>query len=44
MVCEEAARQGVPVYFYGSTGETLRKLRTNLLERFPALIIAGMEL
>ena len=43
MVCEEAARQGVPVYFYGSTGETLRKLRTNLLERFPALIIAGME-
>ncbi len=43
LVCDCAARQGVPVYFYGSTEETLAKLRTNLLDKFPGLIIAGME-
>jgi exopolysaccharide biosynthesis WecB/TagA/CpsF family protein len=43
MLCAEAARQGVSVYFYGSQPETLEKLRANLLERFPGLIIAGME-
>lgn len=43
LVCEEAARQGVPVYFYGSTEDTLKKLRANLIERFPGLIIAGSE-
>jgi exopolysaccharide biosynthesis WecB/TagA/CpsF family protein len=43
MVCQEAALQGVSVYFYGSSEETLKKLRTNLVQRFPGLIIAGME-
>jgi exopolysaccharide biosynthesis WecB/TagA/CpsF family protein len=43
MLCEEAARQGVPVYFYGSTEDTLEKLRKNLLQRFPGLIVAGSE-
>jgi exopolysaccharide biosynthesis WecB/TagA/CpsF family protein len=43
LVCEEAARQGVPVYFYGSTEETLAKMRANLIEKFPGLIIAGSE-
>jgi N-acetylglucosaminyldiphosphoundecaprenol N-acetyl-beta-D-mannosaminyltransferase len=43
LVCEEAARQGVPVYFYGSVEDTLEKLRANLLQRFPSLIIAGSE-
>jgi exopolysaccharide biosynthesis WecB/TagA/CpsF family protein len=43
MVCEEATRQGVSVYFYGSTVETLEKLRAKLLDRFPGLIIAGAE-
>jgi exopolysaccharide biosynthesis WecB/TagA/CpsF family protein len=43
LVCQDAARQGVSVYFYGSTNETLEKLRANLVERFPGLIIAGME-
>ncbi len=42
-VCAEAARQGLPVYFYGSSGPTLEKLRANLIERFPGLVIAGME-
>jgi exopolysaccharide biosynthesis WecB/TagA/CpsF family protein len=43
LLCAEAARQGVSVYFYGSAEETLAKLRANLLDRFPGLIIAGME-
>lgn len=43
MLCEAAAQQGVSVYFYGSTGETLEKLQKNLLEQFPGLIIAGSE-
>lgn len=42
-LCEEAARQGVSVYFYGSAPATLEKLRANLLARFPGLVIAGME-
>jgi exopolysaccharide biosynthesis WecB/TagA/CpsF family protein len=43
LLCEEAARQGVSVYFYGTTGETLKKLRANLGEKIPGLVIAGME-
>jgi len=43
LLCEEAARQGIQVYFYGSTEETLERLRANLSKKFPGLIIAGME-
>jgi exopolysaccharide biosynthesis WecB/TagA/CpsF family protein len=43
MLCAEAARQGVTVYFYGSAEETLERLRKNLNERYPGLIIAGSE-
>jgi exopolysaccharide biosynthesis WecB/TagA/CpsF family protein len=43
MLCAEAARQGLPVYFYGSTASTLEKLRANLYEKYPGLIVAGME-
>jgi exopolysaccharide biosynthesis WecB/TagA/CpsF family protein len=43
MLCAEAARQCIPVYFYGSTASTLEKLRANLLKNFPGLILAGME-
>lgn len=35
--------EGVSVYFYGSTAETLDKLRICLMVAFPALRIAGME-
>jgi len=42
-LCKEAARQGIPVYFYGSAENTLTKLQANLTERFPSLIIAGAE-
>jgi exopolysaccharide biosynthesis WecB/TagA/CpsF family protein len=43
MLCEEAARQGVPVYFFGSTEKTLEKLLNHLRQRFPSLIVAGAE-
>jgi N-acetylglucosaminyldiphosphoundecaprenol N-acetyl-beta-D-mannosaminyltransferase len=42
-VCERAAAEGLPVYFYGSTAEVSRSLKANLLSRFPGLIIAGAE-
>lgn len=42
-VCEEAARRGLPVYFYGSRPEVLELLAKNLGERFPALRIGGSE-
>ena len=42
-VCARAAREGLPVYFYGSTPEILQSLRQSLQLRFPGLVIAGME-
>ena len=42
-VCARAARDGVPVYFYGSTPDVLNGLRRSLLKTCPELKIAGME-
>ena len=42
-VCEAAAAQNIPVYFYGSRAEVLVKLILNLQGRFPGLRIAGAE-
>jgi exopolysaccharide biosynthesis WecB/TagA/CpsF family protein len=42
-VLERCAAEGLPVYLYGSTDETLTKLVTELHRMFPALAIAGME-
>ncbi len=42
-VAEAAAREGLPVYFYGSTEETLELLVGNLKRWFPALLVAGAE-
>jgi N-acetylglucosaminyldiphosphoundecaprenol N-acetyl-beta-D-mannosaminyltransferase len=42
-ICARAAQDGHPLYFYGSTNETLSALRRNLQAQFPGLIIAGME-
>jgi N-acetylglucosaminyldiphosphoundecaprenol N-acetyl-beta-D-mannosaminyltransferase len=39
IVCEEAARRGVAVGFYGSSEEVLDALTGALIERFPALRI-----
>ncbi len=38
-VLEAASREGLPVGFYGSTPETLEKLKTNLQARYPSLKI-----
>jgi len=42
-VLSRAARQGLPVYFYGSTDEVLKLLRDNLTAKFPGLAIAGVQ-
>jgi exopolysaccharide biosynthesis WecB/TagA/CpsF family protein len=42
-VVEAAAREGLPVYLYGSTPAVLDALRARLLERFPGLILAGVS-
>src|SRR5258708_2265998 len=37
-VCRAAAKEGLAVYFYGSTPEVLTSLCANLRRRFPGLI------
>jgi exopolysaccharide biosynthesis WecB/TagA/CpsF family protein len=38
-----AAEQGLPVYLYGATPQTLDRLVASLTRRFPRLLIAGAE-
>lgn len=40
-LCDRAARQQIPIYFYGGSEATLQKLTTNLQAQFPTLPIAG---
>ena len=42
-VCERAAAEGLPVFFYGSTPNVLRSLIARLAERLPGLRVAGWE-
>jgi exopolysaccharide biosynthesis WecB/TagA/CpsF family protein len=42
-VCARAEQDGLPIFLYGSTEPMLAALRERLLEKFPALIIAGSE-
>lgn len=42
-VLEAAAKQSIPVFFFGSTKKTLDLLQDKLPQRFPGLIIAGMQ-
>jgi N-acetylglucosaminyldiphosphoundecaprenol N-acetyl-beta-D-mannosaminyltransferase len=42
-LCARAAAEGLPVYFYGSTRDVLSSLKRSLEERFPRILIAGME-
>lgn len=42
-VCEQAAREGLSVYLYGSRDEVLEKLTVNLRMKFPGLKIAGSQ-
>jgi N-acetylglucosaminyldiphosphoundecaprenol N-acetyl-beta-D-mannosaminyltransferase len=41
-LCYEAQRLGLKVYFYGDESRTLAVMSNRLLERYPALRIAGM--
>jgi N-acetylglucosaminyldiphosphoundecaprenol N-acetyl-beta-D-mannosaminyltransferase len=42
-VCERAAAEQLPVFFYGSTPEILNSFTEKLIARFPGLIVAGAE-
>jgi len=42
-ICDAAAESGVPIYLYGGSPEVVEKLRSNLLEKYPELQIAGYE-
>jgi N-acetylglucosaminyldiphosphoundecaprenol N-acetyl-beta-D-mannosaminyltransferase len=38
-----AAERKLPVFFFGSTADVLDKMRRNLSQSYPGLVIAGME-
>lgn len=40
-VCDQAAKNQVKVFFYGSKSEVVDALKTNLLQKFPTLQITG---
>lgn len=40
---ESAAREQLPVYFYGTTRPVLTKLASRVKQRYPSLIVAGTE-
>ena len=42
-LCRAAAEHGVPIYLYGSSPEVIELLQKNLLDKYPALKIAGAE-
>lgn len=42
-ILERAEAERLPVYLYGSTDETLRRLVAGLHQRFPDLVVAGSE-
>jgi exopolysaccharide biosynthesis WecB/TagA/CpsF family protein len=42
-VLADAARTGLPVYFYGSTPDTLHRMTAALTRRYPTLKVAGCE-
>ena len=42
-LCERAAAEGLPIYFYGSTPEILAALRRSLEREYPGIAVAGME-
>lgn len=42
-ICERAAEEGLSIYLYGSKDTVLEALSRNLCQRFPTLIIAGIQ-
>lgn len=43
VVLERAAEEGIGVYLFGSTEETARGFETEILRRYPASVIAGVQ-
>ena len=43
MICARAAKEGLPVFFYGSTPEIVTALAPALQKRFPGLVVSGVE-
>ncbi len=43
VLCEKAAKVGIPIYLYGGTEVMLAKLQANLQQRFPTLAISGVH-
>ena len=43
LVCQEAARTGIPVFFYGSRDEVVPKFATKMIEKCPGLQVAGYQ-
>ncbi len=43
VLCERAADEELPIYLFGSTEETLERLRANLKRRHPTLQVAGSQ-
>ena len=43
LLCEQAAAEGLPIYFYGSRPEVLEALLKRLSDRYPNLVIAGTQ-
>jgi len=42
-ICDTAAREGLPIYLFGSRTETIALLSDNLRKRFPQIQIAGSQ-
>ncbi|HEU4749372.1 MAG TPA: WecB/TagA/CpsF family glycosyltransferase [Gemmatimonadaceae bacterium] len=42
-LCERCAREGVPIYLYGSSTDVITRLRVALCRRFPGLAVAGAQ-
>jgi exopolysaccharide biosynthesis WecB/TagA/CpsF family protein len=42
-ICEQAEKEGLPIYLYGSQAHVLEALSYNLQGHFPNLIIAGVK-
>src|SRR5690606_29474445 len=40
-LCQEAERQSVPVFLYGSRPQVMEQLKANLIEKFPGIRIVG---
>ena len=42
-LCERAQGEGLPIYFYGGSSSVVETMKGRLAERFPDLIVAGVE-